>query len=319
MELFDSKISVLNDNSKPSDFINLQNKFPEYDSSYVFNASASSRRKFILKAYEMCKEYLDEDFCKEIRKPGKFIDRLWELQICLVLLLNNYKIIKRCSGNNFARPDFCVAGKDGSKIWIEAVCVGPDKNRYISDKPDLEPGVVYSKTRNIMDSLKKTTPRLTSSVREKYFFKLPKYIKNPEFDKEKDKFIVALNTHKIDHEMTGYMPEELMLYGMGLQYVKQTGESERYFHWCIETEKEKNKSTLIDVALFHREEYKPLSAVFASNQWFDFSSYVSEVLGKSIQIYFNHRALRPLGHDEFSFGIKKYMACDDEFCRLLEK
>ena len=112
MKLFDPKIPILDELSEHSEFEKVQEEFSQYDSTYVFNASVRSRRQPILEAYRKCSEYLDDDFCKEICKPGKFIDRLWELQICFVLISSGHEVIKRTSGRKFARPDFCIKNNE---------------------------------------------------------------------------------------------------------------------------------------------------------------------------------------------------------------
>jgi len=314
VELFDKNISILDDHADQSEFEALKKKFSQYDPTYVFNGSASSRREPILNAYEKCAEYLDEDFCSQIRIPGKFIDRLWELQICLALLSNGHDIIKRTSGRDYARPDFCIKSSDGSNIWIEAVTADLDKHGIVPKKEEItsEPTV---RTRNISDTLKNTSPRVTNSLVVKFLDKLPKYKNNPEF-KENDHFIIALNNHKISHAKTGLKTEELVLYGMGLQWIKQSGESGRHFHWITEAEKQDGTKVDIEVALFHRPEYQELSAVISSDLWFDFGSDIESRISGSMNIYFNHNAKNILANNEIFFGNKYNMICEGDFCKL---
>ncbi len=316
MDLFDPKIPILNRDAEQSEFERIQNDFIEYDSSYVFNASAIERRDFILESYIKCKDFLDTDFCQEIRKPGCFIDRLWELQICLVLISNGHEIIKRTSSKNYARPDFCVRGKNGENIWIEAVCADVDDSGIMPAKPELTSGTMYSLVRPIANTLKSSSPRITTGIGHKYLEKLPKYKSNPEFNENVDKFVIAVNTYKIDHEQTGSMSEELVLYGMGLQWIRQSGESGRYFHWSVEKKKKDGSIVEVEVALFHRPEYADLSAVITSDLWFAFGSDYDKSMSNKLNLYFNHRARNPLNIDEFNFGKKSYMKCEGDFCEL---
>lgn len=315
MDLFDPEIPILNKNSKQSEFERIQKDFPDYDSSYVFNAAAIERRDCISRSYIKCKDFLDDNFCLEIRKPGNFIDRLWELQICLILISNGHKIIKRVSPRKYARPDFCVKGKDGRNIWIEAVCADVDDSGIVPVKPELTSGILYSSSRPIADTLNSSGPRITTGIAHKYLEKLPRYRSNPEFS-EKDNFIIALNTYKIDHEQTGSMSEELVLYGMGLQWIRQSGESGRYFHWFVEKKKKDGSISEVEVALFHRPEYSDLSAVITSDIWFDFETDYDKNMSNKLNLYFNHRAKNPLNIDEFNFGKKSYMVCEGDFCEL---
>jgi hypothetical protein len=316
MDLFDLKIPILNKNAKQSEFEKIQKDFSEYDPSYVFNASAIERRECISIPYIKCKDFLDDNFCLEIRKPGKFIDRLWELQVCLVLISNGHKIIKRVSARNYARPDFCVKGKNGGNIWIEAVCAGADDSGIMPSKPELNSGMMYSSSRLIANTLKSSGPRITTGIGHKYLEKLPKYKNNPEFNEKADKFIIALNTYNIDHEQTGSMSEELVLYGMGLQWIRQSGESGRYFHWSVEKKKKDGSIVEVEVALFHRPEYSDLSAVITSDLWFDFGTDYDKNMSNKLNLYFNHRAKNPLNIDEFNFGKRSYMICEGDFCEL---
>jgi hypothetical protein len=315
MELFDKNIAILDDYSDQSEFEKLKKKFSQYDSTYVFNAAAQSRRKPIIDAYNKCAEYLDDDFCNQIRIPGKFIDRLWELQICLTLLANDHKIIKRTSGRDYARPDFCIKASNGSNIWIEAVTADLDKYGVVPEKEEItsKPTV---RSRKISDTLKNTSPRITNSLGVKFLDKLPKYKKNPEFDGENDFFIIAVNNHKISHAKTGSKTEELVLYGMGLQWIKQNRDSGRYFHWDTEAEKQDGTKVKIEVALFHRPEYKELSAVISSDLWFDFGSNMGSKISGNMNIYFNHNAGNTLANAEINFGNKYNMICEDELCKL---
>jgi len=95
----------------------LYKKFSNLDKSYVLNACCIERRQHIQEAYDKCKDYLDNDFTKEIRLPGNFISRLWELQLCSILLFKKYNLIKpQYKKKKGSRPDFCILDTHNNKI-----------------------------------------------------------------------------------------------------------------------------------------------------------------------------------------------------------
>jgi hypothetical protein len=314
MKLFDENIPILKGNAKQKEYDLLFRQFLQYDPSYVFNTSCLERRKYIQEAYDKCKDYLDDDFHVQIKTPGKFISRLWELQICSVFLFYNLNLIKPVSSKKkISRPDFCIQDSDGNKIWIEAVC--PDLGN-VSKKEEMISGVIYARNGNIKDDLESVSPRITSSIQSKYS-KIVSYKKSSDFNIN-DRYIIAINTHHISHRETGEMPKELVLYGMGLQWIKKNHESGRYFHWTIPKHKDDGTTVDLDVALFFRKEFKNLSAVITSSNWFQFGEGFEEAMSKNIITYFNHDAENKVNPKEIIFGIKKQMFCEGEICELKE-
>lgn len=314
MELFDSKIPILPLETTQEEYDSLFKKFSNLDQSYVFNASCIERRQYIQIAYDKCKDYLDDDFHDQVKLPGKFISRIWELQLCSIFLFFNLKLVKPLSSKKkVSRPDFCIIDSNDNKIWIEAVC--PDLGN-VPKKEKMISGVIYSRNGNIKDDLESVSPRITSSIQSKYS-KRESYDKSSEFNLD-DKYIIAINTHHISHRETGEMPKELVFYGMGLQWIKQNHESGRHFHWTIP--KHKDDGTIIDleVALFFRKEFRKLSAVIASNNWFQFGEGFEESMSKDIITYFNHDAENKVKSKEICFGKKKQMFCEGDFCELKE-
>jgi|JI6StandDraft_1071083.scaffolds.fasta_scaffold08843_1 hypothetical protein len=314
MELFDKKIPLLPIDSPQESYDSLLKDFSNLDQSYVFNASCIERRQYIQEAYDKCKEYLDDDFHIQIKIPGKFISRLWELQLCSIFLFYNLNLVKPLSGKKkISRPDFCILDSDGNKIWIEAVC--PDLGG-VPKKEEMISGVMYTRHGNIKDDLDIVAPRITSSIQSKYS-KRESYSRSSDFNLS-DKYVIAINTHHISHRETGEMPKELVFYGMGLQWIKQNHESGRHFHWTIPKQKEDGTTIDLDVALFFRKEFKNLSAVITSSNWFKFGEGFEESMSKDIITYINHDAENKVKPKEISFGKKKQMFCKGEFCELKE-
>lgn len=313
MGLFDKRIPILPLGSKQEKYQPIISKFGDLDQSYVFNASCPERRGFIESAYNNCADYLDRDFREEIKLPGKFVSRLWELQLCSVLLSLNYKLIKPPVGRKkVSRPDFCVIGDDNKKIWIEAVC--PQRGD-VPEKEEMVSGVIYTRTGNIQDDLNIVSPRITSALKTKYL-KRKDYNDSKDFSLD-DRYIIAINTHHFSHYDIGGMAIEYVLYGMGLQYMKQTGETGRQFHW--ETQKKKNEETVgLDIAMFFREEYVGLSAVIISSNWFNFGENFERSMSESMITYLNHRATNVVDSEEINFGNKKMMCCEEDICELKE-
>jgi len=124
-------------------------------------------------------------------------------------------------------------------------------------------GVIYTRTRSIQDNLNIVSPRITSSIQSKYL-KREDYNKSPEFNLD-DKYIIAINTHHINHRDLRGKAIEYFLYGIGLQWIKQNGESEWYVH--SKTPKQNKDGIIVDleIATFFREEYKDLAAIITSS------------------------------------------------------
>jgi len=312
VNLFDDAIPILSNNAQESDYEELKERFSHYDSSYVFNASYLPRRDYILKCYEKAKDYLDKDFVIEFRQKRKFIERMWELQLCSILLHNKCNLLKEFSDKrkNISRPDFCILDKNKNKIWIEATCMALGD---IPEKPELKSGQLYTRGGKINDSLILSTPRITNALDKKYK-KRSSYKDFYDF-KDDDGFIIAINTYNIGHKEPSNMSKELALYGMGLQYLKQSGESGRYFHDTL-LKRKGGKEVEIPVALFHREEYGRLSAVISSDNWFSFGNDGETEMSDLIFTYFNHNALSPVDRNAINFGVQRHMICDKDYCEL---
>lgn len=309
--MYEKNIPILDDESSDFEYKEEIKKFPNYDSTYIFNGLVKYRRDCIEKAYEISSRFLDENFKEQIKIQGNFHSRLWELQLCSILISKGYKlIIPPKIKKQLARPDFCIILDNGSKIWIEAVC--PQLGR-LDKKPEIIPGQIYTRSSNIKDELHLSAPRIISSTLAK-FQKLDLYKNNPDFGTN-DKFIIAINTELIDHHEPANMAKELVLYGMGLQYIKQTGESGRYFHEEITIDND-NKKVTVPTALFHKKDYSHISAVMSSNCWFDFGGNFIEDMAQRVNTYINHNGTNPLNHETINFGTRHEMVCNGEHCTL---
>lgn len=309
--LYDQEIPTLETDSKESEFEEMKGRFSHYDPTYVFNGLVKERRFYIEQAFSLSEKFLDVDFKAQIKVKGNFFSRLWELQLCTILLHNSYKLIEPPrSKKSPARPDFCVEHNDGSKIWIEATCpqLGP-----LEKKPEMIPGQLYTRNSNIFDELQLSAPRIINSTLEKYK-KLDSYKNNPDFS-PKDKFILAINTDQISHHEPADMAKELVLYGMGLMYIKQTGESGRHFHHEI-LGNVNGKEVRVPTALFHKSEYAHITAVMTSNCWFDFGDNFLSDMSARVNTYFNHNASNSLSQKFVNFGTKHTMLCEGDYCKL---
>ena len=309
--LYDEEIPILKTDSKESEFEEMKNRFSHYDPTYVFNGLVKERRVYIEKAFSLSEKFLDIDFKAQIKIEGNFFSRLWELQLCTILISNDYKLVEPPRVKKaLARPDFCIEQEDGSKIWIEAVCpqLGP-----LAPKPEIVPGQIYTRDSKIFDELQSSAPRIISSTLAKYK-KLDSYKKNPDF-LSTDKFILALNTEMINHREPADMAKELVLYGMGLMYIKQTGESGRHFHNEI-LGNIRGREVRVPTALFHRKEYEHISAVISSNCWFDFGDGFIKTMSDRINTYFNQNAINKLDPEFINFGTKHTMLCEGDYCKL---
>ncbi len=312
--MFDPDIPVFDIGEYKSDnniLEKIKSNFPYYDENYIANCSFKERRVVLEKAYNECKPYLDKLFDREIRVPGKFMDRLWELALCSILLHNGYKLIK--SDNN-GGPDFCIL-KNGKKIWIEAACPDLEIVDPVDPPPILTPGVVFSRTINIESDTRPKALRISSAFSEK-IEKRKKYIKN-KFINENDKFIIAINTHRVDNFAPTEMPEELVLYGFGLTQITHDGIGNRQFTPVI-TKNVNDKKIPIPVAYFLRPEYKNISGAIFFRKWFEFDNNWKQSLSNQAVTYFNEDSLNSLDKDDIVFGKIKTTQTDNKAISLID-
>jgi len=303
IDLFDPKIPILKFGDDSSELENLKKKYPEYDPGYIANTCYEPRRVILGEAYELCKDYLDENFTKDIKIPGRFLDKLWELHLCVVLLHNNYDLEKNPGGKK-ARPDFCILLPNNNKIWIEAVCpdIGNAKENSVEPLPEMVPGVIYSHVGNIDESLRPRILRV-SSVLEKKFKKRASYVESGLM-KENEPYIIAVNTSRINHNSPEEMIEQGVLYGMGLIQINlgNSGASRQFTPFQVKKTDAGNKE--IPTALFLRPEYKNISGVMFSGTWFSFDSEYKETLSSKIYTHFNQNANNLIFSRDIKFGKK---------------
>jgi hypothetical protein len=280
----------------------LKKQFSSFDEAYVANACFEERRRVLDEAYEVCKLFLDDGFLREVSKPGKFMDRLWELALCSILLHEGY-VLEKWSKTNKSRPDFCVL-LNGKKIWIEAACPDLGDVDPVAPPPVLIPGVIHSETIDIAQDVRPRALRASSALKTK-FAKREAYLKGGHMS-EKDAYVIAINTHRITRHADS-MLEELVLYGMGLhQFNLRTRDSSR--QWKPEAFKNGGDGTVsVPMAYLLRPEYKTISGVIFHSKWFEFGTDWKNLLAASTTFYFNEGADVSLERKEFSFGKRKYM------------
>ncbi len=305
--MFDSAIPLLDTSNSDretlqKELIELKSKFFNYDEAYVANACFEERRKVLDRAYNECKPFLDDGFLNEVSRPGKFMDRLWELALCSILLHKGYTLEKWVKTNK-PRPDFCVL-LNGKKVWVEATCPDLGDVDSVAPPPILVPGVIHTETIDIAKDIRPRALRASSALSKK-FAKRKDYLSGGHMNEE-DAYIIAINTHRITRHADS-MLEELVLYGMGLHQINvRTGESWR--EWKPETFKKGEVGEVpVTMAYFLRPEYKTISGVIFHSKWFEFDSDWKNSLADSATIYFNEDTKVPLVKGEFSFGKRKYM------------
>jgi hypothetical protein len=301
--MFDPNIPVFNRETLTNEMlVELKAKYSQYDEKYVANACIEERRRVLDEAYNICKDYLDDGFVNEICKYGKFMDRLWELSLCSILIHKNYTL-EKWTKTNKPKPDFCIL-LNGKKIWVEAVCPDVGDIDPVSPPPVLIPGVIHGETVDISTDIRPRALRASSAFIKKVA-KREEYIKGGLMAQD-EPYIIAINTHRITRH-SDTMIEELMLYGMGLHQVNlKTGVGSR--QWRPETIKiAEEKEVPIPMAYFLRPEYKIISAVIFHGKWFEFEPQWKDLLADSTTIYFNEGAHIPIEKDVFPFGKRKYI------------
>lgn len=305
--MFDPTIPILDTDNLDREVLqtgldDLKKQYSHYDEAYVANACFRERREVLDDAYKTCEPYLDSGFKSEISKPGKFMDRLWELALCSVLLHKGYTL-EKWTNTTKARPDFCVL-IGGKKVWIEAVC--PDRGDVdpVEAPPVLVPGEIFSRVGDIAETIRPRALRV-SSVLGRKFSKREKYIKGGHMS-ETDPYLIAINTHRINHFSASEMIEELVLCGMGLHQMTREGEWSRQYIPHIMKMTPRGEVP-VPMAYFLREEYKPISGAIFFRTWFDFNPEWRDVLADSAMTYFNDGTPNPIQRADISFGNRKYI------------
>lgn len=305
--MFDPRIPLLDTSKFDGNILEtqlreLKEKFSDYDGAYVANACFEERRKVLEEAYNLCRPFLDDGFLNGIKRPGEFMDRLWELALCSILLHKGY-VLESWSRTSKPRPDFCVL-LNGKKVWIEAACPDLGIVDSVPPPPVLTPGVIHTQTFDIAQDVRPRALRASAVLRKK-FAKREDYLKGGHMH-EGDAYVIAINTHRITRHADS-MLEELVLYGMGLHQINvRTGESWR--EWKPEVVKiGEDGEVSVAMAYFLKPEYKTISGVFFHSKWFEFDHDWKNLLADSTTIYFNADAHVPLGEESFSFGKRKYM------------
>jgi hypothetical protein len=313
--MFDATIPILKEEELDQEHLDaLKKRFAHYDESYVANACFPERRKVFDEAYELCKPYLDDGFVNEIKKPGKFMDRVWELALCSILLHKGYKL-EKWKKTRKPRPDFCILLGD-KKIWVEAICPALGEIDGVEPPPDLKPGVIFSRTVSIADDVRPRALRVSSALTTK-LKKRDKYIKGGLM-KETEPYIVAVNTNRVSYVNSSAI-EELTLYGMGLHQINiRTNEASR--QWVPEIPKHPtpDASVSVPIAVFLRDEYKGISAAIFHDRWFEFDTDWKDYMANKATTYFNEGSIAPLQKDDINFGVKKYIEITDVQATLKE-
>lgn len=295
--MFDPAIPLLTEAELRIDGVleSLKQRFIKYDQSYVANACFPERRGVLLGAYIECQPFLDKAFHLEIRQPGKFFPRLWELHICSLLLHWGFDVLPRANRKKSV-PDFCIKYGD-KRMWVEAVCPDLGDVDAAPAHPDLIPGQLYSRTIDIASDNRPRVVRASSALDAKIKKYKERYLPSGVVS-ESDPYIIAVNTNRICY-VDSTMVEEQLLYGMGLHQINlKTGEASR--QWIPNAVKQSTgNETSIPVAYFLRPEYKFISACIFSNRWFDFDSNWKEELSGYTQTYFNEGATNPAEWSSF--------------------
>lgn len=144
-------------------------------------------RGFVEDLWKDYKPYADRHFLKEAQK--NFLDRFWEMYICVAFFRRGFLIIKK--GNE--GPDFLTI-IDDKKVWVEAVAPGPgvDQNQIVEPIP----GEVFQ-VPSVEIILRYTTA--LSSKLEKY-----REYRGKGIVGENDCYVVAINSRKIPYAPLGW-------------------------------------------------------------------------------------------------------------------
>jgi hypothetical protein len=183
----------------------LQGNFPQYSAEYVTSASIKERREWIESLWQICENDVENNFTTELATKGRFNQKTWELFINCFLKKNNLKLLRRTGEG----PDFSV--EINSKIiWIEATAPSIGEVDSAPERPNIEPGEIYTGGGDIETTYRTKILRFVSAVRNKsnkvvasqyYKGRLSSLIK------ENDCYVIAIN----GYDFSGLVADPIFL------------------------------------------------------------------------------------------------------------
>jgi len=183
----------------------VQGLYSQYSKEYVASGSIKERRSWIESMWNMCEEYVENNFQKELATVGRFTQKTWELVICTFLIKSGLNILRR----NGEGPDFLIEIAN-KKIWIEATAPSIGNVDPAPQRPELKSGEIYTDGGNIEIIYRQKILRFISAIRNKsnradtsQYFKS----KKSGLINENDCYVIAVN----GYEFSGIVTDPMFL------------------------------------------------------------------------------------------------------------
>jgi len=292
-KLFNEDLGI---SSNKTTLAKLQNKFSNYDPSYVSIATMSTLndfREWLELIWKQYKPYADGNFPNEFKY--QFYQRAWELYLGSTLINRDYAL----GTHDSVGPDFKIPYEDKGlerSAWIEAIAVkkGDGKDKV----PDIKYGVAVSVPEQEM------LLRLTSGLGEKYQ-KYLSYLRGGIVEPS-DPFIIAIDRSALEHTDPQIPLILKCLFAIGHQvlFIKsnkplpKTEES----NWFGREKVNKISGSEVPMLLFRDSDFEDISAViYCANNILN-SPRDAKLMGNNFVIVHNPFAKNPFPENFFKFG-----------------
>lgn len=246
-------------------------KYSKYDPKYVASAVREEFRKVNERNWIMFKNYSDRNYADQIRRPGQYLQKLWEMN--LALLISEQLELKRRPKDN--EPDIIT-----NKFVIECVCPQPKnvasiKLNTLQDKKIL----TYSVPQD--EIMLRITQSLYTKIRHYWGKKREPKWSNKDY--KNLPYIIAIslsdmNSHTINSTSSLNLVEDVLM-SLGSREVnidRDTGEvlGSRI---SLRSSVTKNKHKEIPLGIFQKRMYSGVSAVIWSNKEYPDGEYINVV------------------------------------------
>jgi hypothetical protein len=290
-------------------FKKIQNRFPEYDSSFLWllcyqSAEAIQNRSYVEGSYKKFYQILDPKFPQKLASNGNFDSRMWEMILCDILSMSGELMPKGEAGADFLLKDI-----NGQEVQIEAVTPNEaDDNNLRSIKPDYSNGKIFQLSGNIEDLER---PILLRVFSQGFLAKAKK-----KYDKNKP-LIVAINSSKtVGLSSWDQYVLRRLLFGLGFDVIRK-GSDNSYSHELQQNSYlNKPGEKIFNVGVFRSSEYKHISGViYTSQQPMGFIPGGSSWSNSGITFVRNPLAKHPV---DLNFPFFKNMVCNEEIYQVVD-
>lgn len=279
----------------------LQSNFPQYSEEYIASASIQERREWIESLWQICKDDVENNFKIELATKGRFNQKTWEMFINCFLKKNNLKLIRKTGEG----PDFSVY-IDNKIIWIEATAPSIGEIDPAPERPNIEPGEIYTGGGDIETTYRTKILRFISAIRNKSNKVITsQYYKGrlSGLIKEEDCYVLAIN----GYDFSGLVTEPTFLlrrslFSAGCMSYKllddgSLGSGEYLYKPTIIKNKPDGLQEEIPTDIFNNDKYSEISAIIYSPEHIINTMGDINKLGNYLYLVKNPFAKNPIPKD----------------------